>query len=176
MLVIVSESHPMFFSLLCVFPFFFCRNLHIFYSNYFYKLFMSIVSSGLFWNHALHPHMLIASETSLFAHHVQKKIIKRKQDRRPIKSRLSDIERNNVNLNKCITKVEGAPADYTMVSADDYMKVREKALLFWENGSPSTEWLQITEEDMILTLPQNIEPLPVGGVQKRPNLVRSGTC
>ena len=117
-----------------------------------------------------------SSSTSLFAHHVQKKIIKRKQDRRPIKSRLSDINRTNVNLNKCITKVEGAPADYTMVSAEDYMKVREKALLFWENGSTSTEWLQITDEDMVLTLPQNIDPLPQGGVQKRPNLVRSGSC
>jgi len=56
------------------------------------------------------------------------------------------------------------------------MKVREKALLFWENGSPSTEWLEITAEDMVLTLPQNVEPLPAGGVQKRPPLVRSGSC
>jgi hypothetical protein len=58
------------------------------------------------------------SATALFAHHPQKKIIKKKQDRRPIKSRLSDINRKNVNMNKCITKVEGAPADYTLVSAD----------------------------------------------------------
>ena len=60
---------------------------------------------------------LLESQTALNAHHVQKKIIKRKQDRRPLKSRLSDINRNNVNLNKCITKVEGAPAEYTLVSA-----------------------------------------------------------
>ena len=63
-----------------------------------------------------------------------------------------------------------------LIYRPDYMLVREKALLFWENGSPTSEWLQITEEDMVLTLPQNIEPLPVGGVQKRPPLVRSGSC
>ena len=127
-------------------------------------------------------------------------------DKRPIKHRLSDINRKNVNLNKCITKVVGAPADYTIVSAEgnsisviffcnytmvnsrmkpskfflaqflDYMKVREKALLFWEHGSPVTPWLDITEEDMILTLPMNVEPLPVGGVQKKPSIVKSGSC
>ena len=30
------------------------------------------------------------------------------------------------------------------------MLVREKALLFWENGSPTSEWLHITEEDIWL--------------------------
>jgi hypothetical protein len=58
----------------------------------------------------------------------------------------------------------------------DYAKVREKALLFWEHGSPVTPWLDITEEDMILTLPMNVEPLPVGGVQKKPSIVKSGSC
>ena len=58
------------------------------------------------------------SATALFAHHVQKKIVKRKQDKRPIKSRLSDINRKNVNMNKCITKVENAPADYSIISAE----------------------------------------------------------
>jgi hypothetical protein len=58
----------------------------------------------------------------------------------------------------------------------DYAKVRAKALLFWENGSPVTPWLDITEEDMILTLPMNVEPLPVGGVQKKPSIVKSGSC
>jgi hypothetical protein len=58
------------------------------------------------------------SETKLNAHHVQKKIVKLKMDKRPIKHRLSDINRRNVNLNKCITKVVGAPADYTIVSAE----------------------------------------------------------
>jgi len=66
----------------------------------------------------LFPFPTADSETALFAHHVQKKIIKRKQDRRPIKHRLSDINRSNVNMNKCITKVESAPAEYTLVSAD----------------------------------------------------------
>lgn len=43
------------------------------------------------------------------------KIIKKKMHRRPKKHRPSDINRNNVNLNKCITKIEGAPSDYTIV-------------------------------------------------------------
>ena len=39
-------------------------------------------------------------------------------DRRPKKSRLSDINRNNVNLHKCITKISGAPDDYTLIRSD----------------------------------------------------------
>eukprot|EP01035_Chromulina_nebulosa_P053194 gene53194-72661_t len=62
------------------------------------------------------------SSTSLFAHHPQKKIIKRKMDRRPKKHRLSDINRTNSNLGKCITKVLNAPPEYTIISAEDYMK------------------------------------------------------
>jgi len=112
----------------------------------------------------------------LFAHHVQKKIIKKKQDTRPIKHRLSDINRNNVNLNKCITKVENAPADYTIMTAAEFESIRGKALKFWQEGDPKAEWLTITEEDMqIGTFSPNIEPLPEGGVQKRPPLVKSGT-
>lgn len=56
--------------------------------------------------------------SALFAHHVQKKITKRMMDRRPKKSRPSDITRNNVNFGKCITKVEGAPTEYTLLSAE----------------------------------------------------------
>jgi len=112
----------------------------------------------------------------LFAHHVQKKIIKKKQDTRPIKHRLSDINRKNVNLNKCITKVENAPADYTIMTADEYEKIKAKALLFWVNGDSKAEWLEITEEDKAIgSFSQNIEPLPEGGVQKRPPLVKSGS-
>ena len=40
------------------------------------------------------------------------------QHYRPKKRRLSDINRKNVNLHKCITKVENAPSEYTMISAD----------------------------------------------------------
>ena len=58
----------------------------------------------------------------------------------------------------------------------DYAKVRDDALKFWENGDSAASWLEILPEDMELTLPQNIEPLPEGGVQKRPPLVKSGTC
>ena len=95
---------------------------------------------------------------------------------RPKKHRLSDINRNNVNLHKCITKVENAPAEYTLVSAVDYASLRDDALKFWENGDPGTSWLEILPEDMELTLPQNIDPLPEGGIQKRPPLVKSGSC
>jgi len=116
------------------------------------------------------------SSTSLNAHHVQKKVTKKMQHYRPKKHRLSDINRKNVNLHKCITKVEGAPSEYTMISADDYSKVRDDALKFWESGDSAASWLEILPEDMELTLPQNIEPLPEGGVQKRPPLVKSGTC
>lgn len=116
------------------------------------------------------------SPSRLFAHHPQKKIIKKKQDQRPKKHRLSDINRSNVNFGKCITKLENAPADYTIVAAEDYAKIRADALKFWETGSPTTPWLDITDEDKLLLLPQNIEPLPVGGVQKKPSIVKSGSC
>eukprot|EP00607_Mallomonas_marina_P006412 CAMPEP_0182427564 /NCGR_PEP_ID=MMETSP1167-20130531/18447_1 /TAXON_ID=2988 /ORGANISM="Mallomonas Sp, Strain CCMP3275" /LENGTH=79 /DNA_ID=CAMNT_0024609881 /DNA_START=260 /DNA_END=499 /DNA_ORIENTATION=+ len=79
-------------------------------------------------------------------------------------------------MNKCITKVENAPPEYEIISAEEYMKVREEALKFWEEGDPTAEWLTITEEDMQVTLSPNRDPLPVGGVQKKPPLVRSGSC
>lgn len=115
------------------------------------------------------------SESALFAHHVNDKVVKRKMSRRPRKSRQSDITRSNVNMDKCITKVVGAPAEYTIVSAADYELQRAEALKFWESGDPSAEWLEITAADMEVTLPQNIDPLPVGGVQKKPPLLRSGS-
>ena len=36
--------------------------------------------------------------------------------------------------------------------------------------------LQITAEDLLITIPSNVEPLPEGGVQKRPSIVKSGSC
>ena len=48
-------------------------------------------------------------------------------------------------------------------------------LKFWDEGDPNTEWDKITEEDKMLVLPTNRDPLPVGGVQKRPSLARSGS-
>eukprot|EP01041_Mallomonas_annulata_P001434 gene1434-2760_t len=104
------------------------------------------------------------SSTALFAHHPQKKIIKKIMHKRPIKHRLSDINRNNVNMNKCITKLEGAPSDYTIVSAEDYMKVRAQALKFWEEGDPTSEWLTITDEDMQIALHPSRDALPVGAI------------
>ena len=95
--------------------------------------------------------------------------------RRPRKSRPSDVSRNNQNDGKCITKVEGAPSDYTMVSSSEADAVKAAALNFWSNGDSEAEWLEITAEDMEVVLPSNIDPLPEGGVQKKPPLVRSGS-
>jgi hypothetical protein len=95
----------------------------------------------------------------------------KKMHNRPKKHRLSDINRNNQNLDKCITKIEGAPAEYTIIAAGDF-----KGSSFWESGDSKAEWLTISDEDLKLALSQNIEPLPEGGVQKRPPLVKSGSC
>jgi hypothetical protein len=107
---------------------------------------------------------------------VNKKITKKMMDKRPKKKRPSDKNRNNINADKCITKVVGAPAEFSIVSADDYAKVRVEALAFWDNGDSEAEWLEITAEDMDLKLSPSIEPLPVGGVQKKPALAKSGSC
>ena len=85
------------------------------------------------------------SETKLNAHHVQKKIVKLKMDKRPIKHRLSDINRKNVNLNKCITKVVGAPADYTIVSAEGtYLPYLSNLLQHYSEHLLYQSLLQIT--------------------------------
>jgi hypothetical protein len=94
--------------------------------------------------------------------------------RRPKKSRPSDITRNNQNMHKCITKLDNSPSDYTLMTEEDYAKVRDRALNFWDNGDSEAEWIEITAEDMDLQLVQSIEPLPEGGVQKKPPLLRSG--
>ena len=90
---------------------------------------------------------------------------------RPKKSRPSDVLRSNQNLDKCITKVADAPAEYTILAASDF-----KPTSFWTSGDAKAEWLTISDEDLKLALSQNIAPLPEGGVQKRPPLVKSGTC
>jgi hypothetical protein len=116
------------------------------------------------------------SSTRLNAHHVNKKITKRMMSRRPKKHRPSDINRNNVNMDKCITKVDDAPAEYTLMSAADYEAKRADALKFWENGDSEAEWITFTPEDMDLQLARSVDPLPEGGVQKNPNLARSGSA
>lgn len=63
-------------------------------------------------------HIRSESKSALFAHHPEFKIIRRKMHRRPKKHRLSDINRNNVNLGKCITKIPDAPAEYILMSAE----------------------------------------------------------
>lgn len=115
------------------------------------------------------------TSTALFAHHVNKKITKKMMKNRPKKHRPSDINRNSVLQDKCITKVENAPSEYTIISSEEYMKVRDEAIKFWETGDSSAAWLEITEEDMVPTFSSNRDPLSEGGVQKRPNLVKSGT-
>jgi len=122
-----------------------------------------------------------ASSSALYAHHVQRKVIKKIMHRRPKKKRLSDIHRNNQNMDKCINHVPGAPDEYTLLAdltAEDHMNLAEEARRFWEVGDPNAPWIEITEADRELAkaIPQNIEPLPVGGVQKRPPLVKSGSC
>jgi len=103
---------------------------------------------------------------------VQKKIIKKKMHNRPKKLRLSDVNRSNQNLDKCITKVADAPAEYTILAASDFKGPTN----FWDAGDSKAEWLTISDEDLKLALSQNIAPLPEGGVQKRPPLVKSGSC
>eukprot|EP01039_Chlorochromonas_danica_P002718 gene2718-2968_t len=123
---------------------------------------------------ALSSHVAGKTSTTLFSHHPQMKIIKKKMHRRPKKHRPSDINRRNVNLHKCITKIENAPADYTLISAEDFEKVRAEANKFWEEGDPEAEWIEITDEDRLLLLPQGSEA-PPKGARKTLNLVRSRT-
>lgn len=62
------------------------------------------------------------ADVRLFAHHPQKKAIKKVMDRRPKKHRPSDINRNNVNLGKCITKIGAGIPDYTIVPEEGERK------------------------------------------------------
>lgn len=94
-------------------------------------------------------------------------------DRRPIKHRLSDINRKNVNLNKCITKLAGAPEQYEVVTAEQYEKERAEAMRFWEEGDPEVKWIEILPEDMVLTLPQNTESFDPSTRKKFPPLYKS---
>lgn len=115
-------------------------------------------------------------------------------DRRPKKSRPSDIFRNNVNFDKCITKLDNSPAEYTIISENGMrlclfaFKLHFKLSIllppdphlvnpmdFWTNGDPEEEWLDITDEDRVLGLTSNIEPLSKEAIRKKPPLVRSGT-
>lgn len=44
---------------------------------------------------------------------------------------------------------------------------------FWESGDSKAEWLEITEDDSVIVFSQNRDPLPEGGVLKRPKLLKS---
>lgn len=46
---------------------------------------------------------------------------------------------------------------------------------FWIHGDPEAEWLEITDEDKVLGLSPNVEPLAKEAIRKKPPLVRSGT-
>jgi hypothetical protein len=52
------------------------------------------------------------------------------------------------------------------------MKEREAALKFWQTGDASAEWIEIIASDKECVLPRNMDPLPAGGVQKRPPIIR----
>ena len=54
----------------------------------------------------------------------------------------------------------------------DFEAIRVASLQFWNIGDPNAVWHEITEEDKALSIPQNIEPLPVGGIQKRPPIFK----
>eukprot|EP01031_Cornospumella_fuschlensis_P027833 gene27833-33614_t len=112
--------------------------------------------------------------TPLFAHHPQMKIIRKKMHRRPKKHRLSDINRNNRNLNKCITKVENAPPEYTIVSAEEFEKVRAQAMEFWQKGDPEAPWIPYIESDFKFTLPQTYSP-KTAKERRGPDFVKAGT-
>jgi hypothetical protein len=68
--------------------------------------------------HQLRGGALVLRPTLLFAHHPQKKAIKKIMHRRPKKHRPSDINRRNVNLNKSLHNFPGAPPDYTILTPE----------------------------------------------------------
>jgi hypothetical protein len=101
------------------------------------KLFLIAVLCALFvgtMGYMGRPTQLVkaaaTSKTSLFAHHVNAKVTKKMMKNRPKKHRLSDINRKNVNLHKCITKVENAPAEYTLMSAEGTHEEHHLALYY----------------------------------------------
>jgi len=137
------------------------------------------------------------TSTTLFAHHVNKKITKRMMDRRPKKSRPSDINRNNQNHGKCITKMDLGP-DYTLLPAAGRLAVffaharwklfrpcrlladfdehhQANMLRFWEEGSPEDEWIELTEEDMKNVGPSTCQVPPINdGTPKNPPIRKNG--
>ena len=126
-------------------------------------------------------------------------------DRRPKKLRLSDVNRKNVNMNKCISKIEGAPSDFTLIAAEGTqgpfislhnifsLSPLEKLNLtisrpflffivdfkaggssFWETGDIKAEWLTLSTDGSDY-FSNNREPVAPGS-QKKPQIVKSGTC
>lgn len=100
--------------------------------------------------------------TALFSHRPKMKIIKKIMHRRPKKHRPSDINHRSVNHNKCITKVPNAPPEYILLSEEEFMAKHQSASNFWETGDPEAAWHEITEEDMIPVINNNMEPPPPG--------------
>ena len=106
----------------------------------------------------------VRSQTALFSHHAQKKIVKKKMDRRPKKKRLSDIGRTTVNTGKCITKIADLPPEYLFLKPEDVDAAMAEMKSFLIHGDPSLEWYAV-EDEVVPFLPQNLEP-PAGGVPK----------
>jgi hypothetical protein len=121
----------------------------------------------------------VVSQTRIFAHHPQKKIIKKKQDRRPKKHRLSDVTRRNVNLNKCISKFQAEIPEYSIIASEGNFNLRihfffiitslfaeagkDESGEFWTKGHPSSIWIAITADD---ELPMAPKYLPVTDIPK----------
>jgi hypothetical protein len=62
-----------------------------------------------------------AASSALFAHHPQKKAIKKIMDKRPKKKRLSDIGRTTVNTGKCLSVFPGIPPEYRILNAESML-------------------------------------------------------
>lgn len=110
--------------------------------------------------------------SSLFAHHPQKKIIKRKMDERPKKKRPSDIHRNNANLNKGIHDFDRETPEYTIVKPEDVEEALKLGAYDWQHGDSTAEWIPITDEDRKFEgqIPTNVEPWAPGDTDTRRNL------
>ena len=57
----------------------------------------------------------------------------------------------------------------------DFESVKANAYDFWKNGAPGVEWVEITAEDSVITLPQFNEDTPKYVAPKRTGLIKSGT-
>lgn len=141
--------------------------------------------------------------TALFAHHVQKKAIRGVMDKQPRKSRPSDINRRNINHNKCITRVPQGP-DYTFakdlsklsllnydflnwvhvcffvsLAPEEFAIKLEQSRRVWDDdyNHEDSDALRIDliPEDFVQHITPNYGPVPKRLRQPDPRLPKSGT-